>query len=188
MTVVAYRPTRDANEYTVHRVTDGDPATTGREWFVDLKHLAQHGDCVLDTDTDGPTIALLEEHDGWERVDAGGRARTLPDDFDDMNRAQLLSTREGNAIKNERTGKGDKGPLVQDLPRDRLQKEVEAAQDRDPEDMPDPLNVAEEPVNTAVERVTKGTTEEGYTIADTGEPSNLTRGTGGAAEEQESKK
>jgi hypothetical protein len=177
MTLVAYYATSDdPADYTVHRVTDGDSATTAREWFVDTRQLAQHGDVVLDTDIDGPAIALLEKHKGFARRDASGLARTLPAELDDMNRAQLLSTREGNAIKEEEVGKS--GGLVQDLELNKLRKEVEQAADRDvlSDDDPDPG------VDAAVKQAVKGMTDKGYTIYDTGAPSNLARGSGGADE------
>jgi hypothetical protein len=150
MTFIAFAPTKayrdDPSKHNVLRVTDGDQGTTGREWFVDMEHLAATGTLVLDSDIDGPIIAALELTEGWTRVDAGELTRTLPGSLDDMNQQQLLATPEGAVV-----------PGGADLSKSKLRSEM--AQIR---------KDAGDGENGVVEAAKEGVTEEGVKVADTG--------------------
>lgn len=97
MTQIAFAPRSgaDASQFEVVHVTDGPH----REWDVDVAALVDAGPIVLDTDTDGPVIAALDNVDGLKRVDASELYRTLPATLDEMNKDQLLATPEGHAVE-----------------------------------------------------------------------------------------
>jgi hypothetical protein len=99
MTLVAFAPTKaysdDPSQFEVLHVTDGPH----REWFVDTGHLASCSPVVLDTATDAPIIKALDECEGFTRVDAAEKTRTLPATLDEMSLEQLRATREGTAVE-----------------------------------------------------------------------------------------
>jgi hypothetical protein len=152
MTFVAFEPTQayrdDPSKFEVLHVLDQAEARVGREWYVDVEHLATSsgGAVVLDTDTDGPVIAALEDHPGFTRTDPGGRVRTLPATYEEMNQAQLLATPEGNAVEGG-----------SDLERSDLIKEMKKAKKELGTDEDD-----------AVEHAAKGVSDEGVRVTETG--------------------
>lgn len=173
MALVGFAPTADfrddPSKYEILRVTDGDPATTSREWFIDTEHLAVHGVIVLNTDTDGPIIAALDKYAGFERCEHNERVRTLPERLEDMNSAQLLATEAGNAIKGNYVKDDDPASgLVQDLPADKLRARIKKAEkgglDAEDADYPGDRIGADD----AIKEAKKGGTEEGVTVYETG--------------------